>query len=153
MRVRYDMRAILINSIRWIGAIILPIPAMIIIPPIVSFGLSLSGIIEPGTFAGQYIRALINGIVLPFIPWLLAPKYKSISGITISVIYFIIGMLFTVSQFNDPNSGTLGQTFVLIGMMIGMSLIGYQGFQEHKENEAIKRHARENGEEWPDYEP
>ena len=132
------MKDILINILRWIGAVILPIPAMLIIPPIVALGLSLSGIIEPDTFAGRHIRFLINGIVLPFIPWFLAPKHKSISGITISAIYFILGMVFTVAQFKDPHSGTLGQTFVLIGMIIGISMIGYQGFQEHKESEAIK---------------
>lgn len=132
------MKDILINALRWIGAVILPIPAMIIIPPIVAFGLSLSGIIEPDTFAGQYIRALINGIVLPFIPWSLAPKHKTFAGISIAVIYFILGIFLTVLMYKDPHSGTLGQTFVLIGMTIGMSIIGYQGYQEHKENEAIK---------------
>lgn len=132
------MKRHIINTLRWIGAIILPIPAMLIVPLIVAFGLSASGVIEPDTFAGQFSRSLITGIVLPFIPWLLAPKHKTISGISISATYLIWGTFLTMSMHKDPHSGTLGQTFVLIGIVIGMSMICYLGFQEHKESEAIK---------------
>ena len=126
------MKKHIINTLRWIGAIILPIPAMLIIPPIVAFGLSLSGIIEPDTFAGQHIRTLTTGIIIPFIPWFLAPKHKTISGILIGSIYFILGIFLTVLMYSDPHSETLGQIFILIGMIVGMSIIGYQYFVEQK---------------------
>lgn len=132
------MKNHLINILRWIGTVVLPIPVMMILPPIVAFGLSLSGIIEPDTFAGQYIRALINGLVIPFVPWSLAPKHKTIAGISVAVIYFFIGLIFTVFMYKDPHSGTLGQTFVLIGMILGISIIAYQGYEEHKEKESTK---------------
>ena len=105
---------------------------MLIIPPIVAFGLSLSGIIEPDTFARQHIRALTTGIIIPFIPWFLAPKHKTISGRLIGSIYLILGIFLTVLMYSDPHRETLGQIFILIGMIVGMSIIGYQYFVEQK---------------------
>jgi len=114
------MKHIVMSILRWLGAVILPIPIAHVLGGILSYCVIFLGCCEPDSIILALFTAFARGFIVAMVPGWLAPSSKKVATVIISSIYFVVGVCLTISLYSDPSSGTTGQICVLVGMVVGV---------------------------------
>ena len=108
------------SILRWLGAVILPIPIALVLVEILRYCVMFLGYCEPDSIILSLFQAFAIGFIVAMVPGWLAPSNKKVVTVIITSIYFVAGVCLTICLYSDPRSGTIGQICVLVGMIVGV---------------------------------
>lgn len=126
------MKHIVTSILRWVGAVILPIPIALVLAGILRYCVMFLGYCEPDSIILSLFQAFAIGFIVAMAPGWLAPSNKKVATVIISSIYFVVGVCLTICLYPDPSSGTTGQISVLVGMIVGV--VAFVSEEQKKEN-------------------